>query len=87
MEETVGIITLVQEGRFKLADDVGRTKLFVLSHSAAIEPQDLLAILKRGERVTVKFENWENQIAAIAKDIFAVGATSMSDAKSRKSER
>jgi hypothetical protein len=68
----VGIITLVQETRFKLAADDGCSKLFVLSHSAAIEPQDLLPLMRRGGRVVVRFNNAESQIAAIANEIMEI---------------
>jgi hypothetical protein len=49
-----GIITVVQEGRFRLATDNGRSVLFSLDHRAPIEPQDLPSLLGRG-RVHVAY--------------------------------
>ncbi len=72
----LGIITQVQETRFKLADDSGRTKLFILSHSAAIEPQDIIEIAERRERVMVSFELLDNRIAGVAKEIRTAENTS-----------
>jgi hypothetical protein len=41
-----GIITVVQEGRFRLSSDDGRSFLFTLSNGAALEPQDLPPLLQ-----------------------------------------
>ncbi len=48
MRHVAGIVTVVQEGRFRLATDDGRSVLFTLAHDAAIEPQDLPDLLGRG---------------------------------------
>lgn len=69
MGEAIGVITVVQESRFKLADDSGRAKLFILSHSADVEPQDLMSLLQSGHRVVVRFDGLKGQIAAVATEI------------------
>jgi len=73
MREASGVITLVQESRFRMADDAGRTRLFILSHSAAVEPQDLVPLMLGKGRVLVRFENLAGQIAAVAKEIVELG--------------
>ena len=52
---TQGIISVVQEGRFRLIDSLGRCHPFILSASAAIEPADLASLSRRGcsVRITV----------------------------------
>lgn len=52
MRSDTGFITVVQEGRFRLATDDGRSLLFSLDAHARIEPQDLPAFLA-GPRVRV----------------------------------
>lgn len=69
MDKTTGTIVLAQESCFKLNDSVGRTRLFILSASAAAEPQDLAALVKRGSVVTVLFETLADQIAGVAHEI------------------
>ena len=78
MGEISGVILVVQESRFKLADDESRLTSFILSHEAAIEPDDLLSILRSRERVTVRFENVEGQSAAIAHAIEDLASPSSS---------
>ena len=54
MQHASGIITVVQEGRFRLATEDGRSLLFTLDHRAPLEPQDLGQFVHRGP-VTVAF--------------------------------
>lgn len=54
MQLVTGIVTVVQEGRFRLSSDRGRSLLFTLHHSASIEPQDLPSVLGRA-RVEVGY--------------------------------
>ncbi len=53
VQHEIGVITVVQEGRFRLSSDDGRSLLFVLDRHAAIEPQDLPAL--QMQRVTVAY--------------------------------
>jgi hypothetical protein len=47
-----GVLLLVQEGRFMLETKQGNSHLFILSHSAACEPQQLQAANRKTVRVT-----------------------------------
>ncbi len=69
MKRVTGIITLVQEGRFRLETDDGRPKLFMLSHSASLEPQDLPPLQRNQARVTVEYEDAADLVAGIAHEV------------------
>lgn len=66
METADGVITVVQEGRFKLVTDGGRVMHFVLAHDAAIEAQDLLPLAQALTRVRVAYTRPDHLIAALA---------------------
>ncbi|HJU17305.1 MAG TPA: hypothetical protein VJ770_12675 [Stellaceae bacterium] len=66
METAEGIVTLVQEGRFKLVTGTGRVMHFVLAHDAAIEPEDLPPLAARQTRVRVAYSRPDHLVAAIA---------------------
>jgi hypothetical protein len=68
MKQATGVVTVVQEGRFLLAGDDGRARLFVMAPAAAVEPQDLLYLMLTGARVTVGFE-WAATQAALARHV------------------
>ncbi len=68
MQTECGIITVVQEGRFRLASDDGRSLLFMLDASARVEPQDLPALL-HGPRVRVAHVAAPGRHARVARDI------------------
>ena len=53
MQHEFGVITVVQEGRFRLSSNDGRSLLFALDRHASLEPQDLPALLTR--RVEVAY--------------------------------
>ena len=53
MKQAVGIITVVQEGRFRLDCDGGRSLQFTLDRRSWIEPQDLPSL--RDARVVVAY--------------------------------
>lgn len=61
-----GTITLVQEGRFQLACDDGRSRLFVLSHKAPMEGDELLALQREGARVEVDYDDDAHIVAHTA---------------------
>ena len=66
METVAGVITLVQEGRFKLVTDEDRVLHFVLAHAAAIEAQDLPPLAQRQTRVRVAYTRSKHLTAAVA---------------------
>jgi hypothetical protein len=66
METRVGRVSLVQEGRFQLVEDDGRSTLFILSHGATIEPQDLPALQRDASRVSVRCDAAPGKIAEVA---------------------
>ena len=47
MQHAIGVVTVVQEGRFRLSSDNGHSLLFVLDRHAPLEPQDLPGLLTR----------------------------------------
>lgn len=69
MQTTQGVITLVQEHRFRLVDDRGGHALFVLSHDAPVEWQDLERLHLAGALVRVSHAPAPGRIAAIAHDV------------------
>jgi hypothetical protein len=64
-----GVITVVQESRFKLVDPQGRCKLFTLGHGAAIDPGDLPPLVRAGHPVTITFEATEGLISGTVSEI------------------
>lgn len=68
-----GRITLVQESRFRLTTNEGRGKLFLLSHAASIEPQDLAGLQHDQTRVTVRYTDAREMIAGVAHDVAPAG--------------
>jgi hypothetical protein len=65
MRTITGIITVAQEGRFRLIGDDGHPMQFTLSHKAAVEPQDLGPLQQAQARVTVHYDPSESLIAGI----------------------
>jgi hypothetical protein len=63
---TQGIISVVQEGRFRLIDSAGRCHPFILSASAAIEPADLTSLAGRGCSVRITVAPATGLIAMVA---------------------
>jgi hypothetical protein len=61
-----GIVTIVQEGRFRMTDDDGVSHLFILSHAASAEPQQLAALQARQARVRVRYKPAPGLIGNIA---------------------
>ena len=66
MQTRIGRVSLVQEGRFQLVGDDGRSTLFVLSYAAAIEPQDLSALQRDSSRIEVCCDAAPGKIAQVA---------------------
>lgn len=51
-QSATGVVLLVQEGRVRLLSDDGRGRVFLLSPSAMIEPQDLARLPGRRVRIS-----------------------------------
>jgi hypothetical protein len=66
-----GVVTIVQEGRFQMTDDDGVSHLFILSPSAAAEPEQLTALQRRQARVRVRYRPASNLIGNTASAIYA----------------
>ena len=66
MRTLTGTIQLVQESRFRLVTETGQSKLFVLSHAAALAPEDLPPLQRAQARVTVSFTPARGLYADIA---------------------
>jgi hypothetical protein len=69
MQVTVGIITVVQEGRFRLASEDGRSLLLTLAAAAPHEPQDVQALQAEGVRVGVVHEDAPGRASGVAHEI------------------
>lgn len=69
MQTSHGLITLVQEHRFRLVDEQGAHALFVLAHDAPLEWQDLERLQLAGTEVRVSHAPAPGKIAAIAHDV------------------
>ncbi len=69
MARASGVITLVQEDRFQLAGEDGHKHLFVLSHGAFADIDDLQALKRSQRRVVVRYTP--------VKDLIAYAATSV----------
>lgn len=72
MERAVGTITVIQEGRFRLACDSGRSLHFTLDRHASIEPQDLPGL--RGARVAVLYGGKTGMSGSVAHAVRRVDA-------------
>lgn len=69
MHCVAGVITIVQEGRFRFIAANGRPMHFLLSASANIEPQDLPPLQRQDVPVRVLWEDAPGMIAALAHDV------------------
>jgi hypothetical protein len=69
METMTGVVTVVQEGRFRLVGDDGIPRQFVLSHRAKLEPQDLGPLQRDQAHVRVRYAKSRALIAGIAHDL------------------
>ena len=66
MEILEGRVLLVQEGRFMLETDDGDHHLFILSHKAPLEPQQLPPLQHSQSRVRVSYARVPEVIAYTA---------------------
>ncbi len=74
MKTVSGVITLVQEQRFKLVSDDGRTRLFVVARDAPVDGRDLQPLQRSQARVTVRYDDAADLIAGIAHDVVPASA-------------
>jgi len=66
MNRVAGTITVVQEERFQLACDDGVERLFILSHDAPLEAEELSRLKGEGVHVEVLYDDRSNLIAHTA---------------------
>ena len=76
MQQVIGSLMVVQEGRFRLRTEDGRTLLFLLASNANIEPQDLPGLKARGGRLQVDYKERKGLIGGIAQRVTPLGQTS-----------
>jgi hypothetical protein len=69
MGEITGIITLVQERRFKLVDGKGRHQLLILAPSASADHADIERWSRAGTPVTVQCGPAPGLVAQLASDV------------------
>jgi hypothetical protein len=69
MKSLEGIVTVVQEGRFLLETDQGDSHLFVLSHSAPLEPAQLAPLQHRQARVRVSYTPGPHIVGMVAHQV------------------
>lgn len=87
MQAIQGIVTIVQEGRFQVMDDEGVGHHFLLSHRAAVEPEQLPMLQRNQSRVRVWYQNAPDLIGHVALriDLLADNASIMPRAKASSS--
>ncbi len=66
MNRVRGTITLIQEERFQLDCDDGIQRLFLLSHKAPLETDELARLKRDGARVEVEYDDRPDLIAHTA---------------------
>lgn len=66
MNRATGTITVVQEERFQLDCDDGIQRLFILSHDALLEADELAGLEREGVRVEVLYDDRPGVIAHTA---------------------
>ena len=66
MSRMVGIVLMVQEGRFQLRDDAGVAHFFTLGANASAEPAQLTALAREQARVEVRYTPSRNMIGNTA---------------------
>jgi hypothetical protein len=69
MGEVAGVITVVQERRFKLARDDGGHELFVLAANAPVDADAVQRWQVAGARVRVTWRPASGLVARIAQDV------------------
>ncbi len=83
MKTAIGIISVVQEGRFRLSREDGSSDLFFLHRFAPLEPQDLEPLARQQLRVKVVYEDAPGRIAGLVHDIVEARNPAFARAASR----
>lgn len=65
-KDITGVITLVQEHRFRVCDELGRNRLFILTRDAKQEWSDLVTLEQSGSLVSVRYTENASLIACSA---------------------
>lgn len=65
MKTQVGIVTVAQEGRFRLITSEGRSHMFLLGADCAVEAQDLPVLVRDQRRVRVSYNPADHLMAGI----------------------
>ena len=61
-----GVLTLVQEERFQLADAARNQRFFTLAHDAPLEAAQLVALRREGARITVHYDDAPDALVHVA---------------------
>ena len=69
MQSLDGVITLAQESRFQITDGLGVSHQVVLSPRAAMEPDQLVGLVRSGARVRLGFGTTGEVISLVARSI------------------
>jgi hypothetical protein len=69
MPQMTGTVVIAQEGRLQLMDEDGVGHLFLLSHKAAAEAQQLYALQDRQQRVRIAYSEPRGVIGLLAEKI------------------
>lgn len=73
MEHVLGIMTVVQEGRFRLTKPDGLALHFSLAHPAQTAAQDLTTLCTRFAHVCVAYERVEGRSSLVAHKVSELG--------------
>ncbi len=74
MPTVSGVITAVQEERFRLLTDAGNTFLFTLSRHAPLSGQDLCRLHAANSRVAVRYAGIPDLASGQADDVTVLDA-------------
>lgn len=77
MQHVLGIVTIVQEGRFRLATPDGRSLHFVLGHQAKTAAQDIADLCARMAPVRVAFDTIQGRSNLVAHQVCEPGVHSL----------
>lgn len=68
-QTVTGHVNVLQEQRFRLVGDDGRSFLFTLDHNASVDVLELERFKRNHLRVRVQFTGEPNQISGVARDV------------------
>ena len=70
MQSMTGVLTLVQEDRFQLADARRNHRFFGLAHDAPLGPQELKRLHAEGRPVTVEYDDVPDMLVHVAHRVY-----------------